>query len=129
MSAAANGDPPAASTPTIANWDAPVKTRSDRAHVCSTSRPEETPTAPNDTPYVPVATPTARLSRTIARSWRFTGATRSDEGGVEPDLLDAGGAGAVQVQLAVGGVDPPAGTGEEPPARVVGGDGPRDGTV
>ena len=40
------GAPPAATTPTRANWDAPVKTSSDRAQVCRTLSPAATPTAP-----------------------------------------------------------------------------------
>jgi hypothetical protein len=45
-----SGAPPAASTPTKANWEAPVNTSSDSAQVCSTSSPEATDTAPNETP-------------------------------------------------------------------------------
>ncbi len=48
--APAKGDPPAASTPTRANCEAPVKTSSERAQVCQTSRPEVTLTAPKETP-------------------------------------------------------------------------------
>ena len=59
------GAPPAAITPTRANWLAPVKTRNDRAQVWATDSPDATETAPKPTPYAPVATPTPRLSRMI----------------------------------------------------------------
>ena len=61
-----SGVPPAASTPTKANCEAPVNITSESAQVCATERPAATETAPKDTPYAPVATPTPRLSRRIA---------------------------------------------------------------
>ena len=60
------GAPPAATTPTRANWLAPVNISSDSTHVWAMLRPEATDTAPKPKPYAPVARPTARLSRTIA---------------------------------------------------------------
>ena len=51
-------DPPAPITLTAENCDAPVKTRSERAHVCAIDAPAATDPTPNDTPK----TPTAMLS-------------------------------------------------------------------
>ena len=50
VTAPESGAPPAATTPTIANWDAPVNITNDRTQVCSTDRPAATETAPNETP-------------------------------------------------------------------------------
>ena len=59
----ASAEPPAPSTPTSANWEAPVNTRSERAQVWSTESPAVTPAAPNPRPYAPTATPIAIASR------------------------------------------------------------------
>ena len=81
VSAPEIGAPPAAITPTSANWLAPVKTSSDSAQVCATDRPDATETAPKPTPYAPVAMPTPRLSRMIAdRSRGSSGASVTPEG-------------------------------------------------
>src|SRR3954464_13429735 len=61
------GAPPAAATPTNANWEAPVNITKESAQVCTTESPAATATAPNETPYRPVARPTPRPSRMIAR--------------------------------------------------------------
>ena len=45
-----SGAPPAATTPTSANWLAPVNISSDSTQVCATLRPDDTATAPNPTP-------------------------------------------------------------------------------
>jgi hypothetical protein len=50
VTAPAIGLPPAPSTPTKANWEAPVKTSSDRAQACSTERPAATEIAPKEMP-------------------------------------------------------------------------------
>jgi hypothetical protein len=50
VSAPDRGAPPAARTPTRANWLAPVNSSSDITQVCTTSRPAATPSAPNETP-------------------------------------------------------------------------------
>jgi hypothetical protein len=66
--------PPAVSTPTKANCEAPVNISRLRAQVCQTSRPADTDTAPKDRPYTLTAPPTASPSRRAA-SWvgvRFT---------------------------------------------------------
>ena len=57
VAAPESGVPPAATTPTRANWLAPVNISRDRTHVWATLRPEATDTAPNPRPYAPVATP------------------------------------------------------------------------
>ena len=44
------GVPPAASTPTSANWLAPVNISSDSAQVWATLSPDATATAPNEVP-------------------------------------------------------------------------------
>ena len=59
------------------------------------------------------------------RPWRRN--SSSDQGGVQPDLLDRDRAVAVQVELAMCLVDSPAGLGEEAPQRVVGGHHPGHG--
>ena len=41
---------PAATTPTAANWLAPVNARRENRHVCSTEKPADTPAAPKATP-------------------------------------------------------------------------------
>jgi hypothetical protein len=46
----ASGVPPPASTPTSANWLAPVNMTSDRTQVWATDSPEPTATAPKDVP-------------------------------------------------------------------------------
>ena len=48
--AAKAGFPPEAITPTSANWEAPVKTSSDSAQDCHTSRPAATEMAPKEIP-------------------------------------------------------------------------------
>ena len=65
VAAPESGAPPAATTPTSANWLAPVNMSSDSTQVCATLSPEATDTAPKPTPYAPVARPTAMPSRTI----------------------------------------------------------------
>jgi hypothetical protein len=59
---AAATEPPAAITPTAANWEPPVNTRSDMTHVCATDSPAPTESTPNETPYTPVAMPMPRAS-------------------------------------------------------------------
>ena len=68
MAAPDSPEPPAPSTPTSANWLAPVKTSSDSTQVCHRLRPEVTEIAPKDTPYAPDATPIAIPSRAMRRS-------------------------------------------------------------
>jgi hypothetical protein len=43
-------DPPAPRTLARANWEAPVKTRSDTAHAWMTEKPAATAAAPNEAP-------------------------------------------------------------------------------
>ena len=50
VAAPESGAPPAATTPTSANWLAPVNISSDSAHVCAMLRPDATDTAPKPTP-------------------------------------------------------------------------------
>jgi hypothetical protein len=54
---AATLDPPPPSVLTAANCDAPVNTRSDRAHALATERPLADASTPKETPNTPVATP------------------------------------------------------------------------
>src|SRR5664279_135263 len=67
VAAAASGAPPAPSTPTSANWLAPVNMTADSVAVCGTDSPVAVAIAPKDSPYAPVAAPTARASRSTAR--------------------------------------------------------------
>ena len=59
--------PPAATTPTAANWLAPVNVKSEKRHVCSTEKPAATLAAPKATPYAPTVTATLKASRTVLR--------------------------------------------------------------
>ena len=61
----AGTEPPAPSTPTSANCEAPVNASSDSAQVCRTESPAVTLTAPNPRPYAPTATPIAAALRTM----------------------------------------------------------------
>jgi hypothetical protein len=54
---AANVEPPEPTTPTAANWEAPVNTSNDMAHVLATDSPLATASTPNDTPNTPTAAP------------------------------------------------------------------------
>jgi Lrp/AsnC family transcriptional regulator, leucine-responsive regulatory protein len=61
---AASAPPPTASTPTAANWDAPVNTSIDITQALAGLSPADTASTPNETPYTPTAIPipAARLS-------------------------------------------------------------------
>ncbi|CCH86639.1 exported protein of unknown function [Modestobacter italicus] len=63
---AASAPPPAPSTPTSANWEAPVNISSDIASACHGSSPAPTAAAPKATPYSPTATPSPTASRSVA---------------------------------------------------------------
>ncbi len=71
-----HGEPPAASTPMKANWEPPVKVRTERAQVCRTDSPDVTPSAPKEMPYAPTATPTPRESVSTVRRVSCQGVTR-----------------------------------------------------
>ncbi len=61
---AAGSPPPAATTPTTANCDAPVNTSNDMAIVLATVNPVVVASTPNATPNTPVAAPMTSASRT-----------------------------------------------------------------
>ena len=60
---AANGLPPASTTPTAANCEPPAKTSSDIATGTHQGRPPATAVAPNDRPTSPSARQTSATSR------------------------------------------------------------------
>ena len=63
---AAIGDPPDASTPTAANWVAPVNTNNDIAHAIDAETPALVATTPNDTPNTVTANPSVIAVRRAA---------------------------------------------------------------
>ena len=63
---AARAEPPAAITPTAANWVAPVKTKSDIAEVIATDSPAPVATTPNEMPKTPTATPSVMQALRIS---------------------------------------------------------------
>ncbi len=75
-------DPPAARTPTAANWLAPVNTSSDMAHACPRLRPAAVASTPNDIPNAPIGTPSAQASRRTPASERASGEA------IDPSLPD-----------------------------------------
>ena len=52
--------PPAATTLTALNWDAPVNTSNDITHVCTTEPPAATAPTPNTSPNTPTAAPSVK---------------------------------------------------------------------
>ncbi len=67
LATAAGPLPPPARTPTAANCDAPVNTRSEMAMAWGTVSPLATASTPNETPTRPTATPSASEAVTTAR--------------------------------------------------------------
>ncbi len=91
LATAATALPPAPSTPTSANCDAPVNSSSDSTQACSVDSPAVTAAAPNDSPYAPTATPMPAASRrtrpALAQREAPAGDQLADQGAELVDLV------------------------------------------
>ena len=79
LATAATPLPPAPTTPTRANWEAPVNIDSDITTACATVSPAEAAAAPKAVPYRPTATPSPTASRRTADRWLVGTAATLDE--------------------------------------------------